>query len=541
MKKPRFIFITGGVVSSLGKGISAAALGALLQARGYSVRLRKLDPYINIDPGTMSPYQHGEVFVTDDGAETDLDLGHYERFTGVPARQSDNITTGKIYQNIIHNERAGNYLGSTVQVIPHVTDEIKKFISNEVNDCDFIIVEIGGTVGDIESLPFLEAIRQFGNEVGKDRAIYIHLTLVPFITTSNEQKTKPTQHSVRELREIGIQPNILLCRCDRSVEQNEIDKIALFCNVSSSDVIQAIDVNNIYNVPLVYHAEKLDEQVLKHFKIKNKRKINLNKWKNIVRSIEKPTKNIKIGIVGKYTDLPDAYKSLNEALVHGGIANNIGIDIAWINSENLNSHNIKKIFKSINGIIVPGGFGDRGIQGKILAVSFARKNKIPFLGICLGLQLAVIEFARNVLKLKDANSSEFSESKDSVIGLLTEWKNNNKIEKRSVDSDKGGTMRLGSYPCKIKKNSLAIKIYKTSYINERHRHRYEVNSKYEEIMKRNGFNFSGVSPDGSLPEIVELENHPWFIGVQFHPELKSRPFSPHPLFKSFITAAKKKN
>jgi len=539
MKKTRFIFITGGVVSSLGKGISAAALGALLQARGYSVRLRKLDPYINIDPGTMSPYQHGEVFVTDDGAETDLDLGHYERFTGVPARQSDNITTGKIYQNIINNERAGNYLGSTVQVIPHVTDEIKKFISNDIDNTDFVIVEIGGTVGDIESLPFLEAIRQFGNEIGKDKAIYIHLTLVPYIPTSNEQKTKPTQHSVRELREIGIQPNILLCRCDRKIESNEIDKIALFCNVSSAEVIQGIDVSNIYNVPLVYHSEKLDEQVLKHFSIRNKPKINLRKWKNIVKNIESPKKNIKVGIVGKYTDLPDAYKSLSEALVHGAIVNNIDVKIVWINSENLRTLNVKNKFKDIKGLIVPGGFGDRGVDGKLLAINYARKKKIPFLGICLGLQLAVVEFANNVLKMAGANSTEFGPCKDPVIGLLTEWKKDNKLEVRSTNSDMGGTMRLGSYPCKIRNNTLAKKIYKMNNISERHRHRYEVNSIYEKIMKENNLIFSGVSPDGALPEIIELRNHPWFIGVQFHPELKSRPFNPHPIFKSFINAVKK--
>tara|TARA_B100000686_G_scaffold345157_1_gene429174 strand:+ start:1190 stop:2815 length:1626 start_codon:yes stop_codon:yes gene_type:complete len=539
MKNTRFIFITGGVVSSLGKGISAAALGALLQARGYSVRLRKLDPYINIDPGTMSPYQHGEVFVTDDGAETDLDLGHYERFTGVPARQSDNITTGKIYQNIISNERAGNYLGSTVQVIPHVTDEIKKFISKDIDNSDFVIVEIGGTVGDIESLPFLEAIRQFGNDIGKDKAIYIHLTLVPYIPTSNEQKTKPTQHSVRELREIGIQPNILLCRCDRKIERNEIDKIALFCNVSSADVIQGIDVSNIYNVPLVYHSQKLDEQVLKHFSIRNKPKINLRKWKNIVENIESPKKNIKVGIVGKYTDLPDAYKSLSEALVHGAIVNNIDVEIVWINSENLRTLNIKNKLKDIKGLIVPGGFGDRGIDGKLLAINYARKNKIPFLGICLGLQLAVVEFAKNVLRMKDANSTEFGTCKDPVIGLLTEWKKGNKLEIRTTKSDMGGTMRLGAYPCKIRNNTLAKKIYKKNNISERHRHRYEVNSIYEKIMKKNNLIFSGMSPDGFLPEIIELKNHPWFIGVQFHPELKSRPFSPHPIFKSFITAVKK--
>ena len=538
MSKPRYIFITGGVVSSLGKGISAAAIGSLLQARGYSVRIRKLDPYINVDPGTMSPYQHGEVFVTDDGAETDLDLGHYERFTGVPAKQSDNITTGRIYQNVINKEREGDYLGSTVQVIPHVTDEIKSFITKDIGKCDFILVEIGGTVGDIESLPFLEAIRQFGNEIGKKRAIYIHLTLVPFIHTSNEQKTKPTQHSVKELREIGIQPNILLCRCDRSIEANEVDKIALFCNVKSEDVIQALDVKNIYNVPIVYHSEKLDVQVLRHFNIRPN-KINLIKWKKIVLSANKVKRNINVGIVGKYTDLPDAYKSLNEALVHGGLINNVGINIHWINSENLNDRSIKNKFKNIHGIIVPGGFGERGISGKIKAIKYARLNKVPFLGICLGLQLAVIEFSKNVLNIRNANSSEFTNTENNVIGLLTEWYKDGKKEVRSKASDVGGTMRLGSYPCKLKKGSLAFKIYKKSIIHERHRHRYEVNSIYENKLMNKGMIFSGKSPDSMLPEIIEVSTHPWFLGVQFHPELKSRPFMPHPIFKSFIYAVKK--
>ena len=538
MAKPRYIFITGGVVSSLGKGISASAIGALLQARGYSVRIRKLDPYINIDPGTMSPYQHGEVFVTDDGAETDLDLGHYERFTGVPAKQSDNITTGRIYQNVINKEREGDYLGSTVQVIPHVTDEIKSFITRDIVDCDFVLVEIGGTVGDIESLPFLEAIRQFGNEVGKNRAIYIHLTLVPYISTSNEQKTKPTQHSVKELREIGIQPNILLCRCDRSIEANEVDKIALFCNVKSEDVIQALDINNIYNVPLVYHKEKLDIQVLKHFSIKPN-KINLLKWKQIVKAANNVKRNINIGIVGKYTDLPDAYKSLNEALIHGGLGNKIGINIEWINSEDLNSKSLNSKLQNINGIIVPGGFGERGITGKLNAIKYARLNKVPFLGICLGLQLAVIEFSLNVLKIKNANSSEFINTENNVIGLLTEWYKDGKKQIRSKASDVGGTMRLGSYPCKLAKNSLAYKIYKKTNINERHRHRYEVNNSFEGKLKEKGMIFSGKSPDLKLPEIIEILDHPWFIGVQFHPELKSRPFMPHPIFKSFVSAIKK--
>ena len=538
MSKPRYIFVTGGVVSSLGKGISAAAIGSLLQARGYSVRIRKLDPYINVDPGTMSPYQHGEVFVTDDGAETDLDLGHYERFTGVPAKQSDNITTGRIYQNVINKEREGYYLGSTVQVIPHVTDEIKSFITKDIGKCDFILVEIGGTVGDIESLPFLEAIRQFGNEIGKKRAIYIHLTLVPYINTSNEQKTKPTQHSVKELREIGIQPNILLCRCDRSIEANEIDKIALFCNVKSEDVIQALDVKNIYNVPIVYHSEKLDVQILRHFNIKPN-KINLIKWKRIVQSAKTVKININVGIVGKYTDLPDAYKSLNEALVHGGLINNVGINIHWINSESLNDKSIKNKFKNINGIIVPGGFGERGITGKIKAIKYARINKVPFLGICLGLQLAVIEFSKNVLNIRNANSSEFTNTENNAIGLLTEWYKDGKKEVRSKTSDVGGTMRLGSYPCKLKKGSLAFKIYKKPIIHERHRHRYEVNATFENKLTHKGMIFSGKSPDSMLPEIIEIKSHPWFLGVQFHPELKSRPFMPHPIFKSFISAVKK--
>jgi len=538
MSKPRFIFITGGVVSSLGKGISASAIGALLQARGYSVRIRKLDPYINVDPGTMSPYQHGEVFVTDDGAETDLDLGHYERFTGVPAKQSDNITTGRIYQNVINKEREGDYLGSTVQVIPHVTDEIKSFITKDIGNCDFILVEIGGTVGDIESLPFLEAIRQFGNEIGKNRAIYIHLTLVPYIYTSKEQKTKPTQHSVKELREIGIQPNILLCRCDRPIEANEVDKIALFCNVKSEDVIQALDVNDIYNVPIVYNKEKLDIQLLKHFNIKPN-KINLLKWKRIVQSANNVKRNINIGIVGKYTDLPDAYKSLNEALVHGGLVNNVGINLHWINSESLNNRSLRSRFKNISGIIVPGGFGERGISGKIKAIQYARLNKVPFLGICLGLQLAVIEFSKNVLNIKNANSSEFINTQNNVIGLLTEWYRDGKKEIRSKTSDVGGTMRLGSYPCKISKGTLAYKIYEKEVIHERHRHRYEVNSIFEDRLHDKGMILSGKSPDSTLPEILEIISHPWFLGVQFHPELKSRPFMPHPIFKSFISAVKK--
>ena len=534
--KAKYIFITGGVVSSLGKGISSAALGALLQARGYSVRLRKLDPYINVDPGTMSPYQHGEVFVTDDGAETDLDLGHYERFTGVPATKSDNITTGKIYQKVIQKERTGDYLGSTVQVIPHITDAIKEFISKDIGNCDFVLVEIGGTVGDIESLPFLEAIRQFGNEEGRDRSMYVHLTLIPYIETSNEQKTKPTQHSVRELREIGIQPNILLCRCDRTIEKNEKEKIALFCNVSPEQVIQGIDVNNIYNVPIVYNGEGLDSQVLKYFSIKKKKKINLKHWEKIIFRMKSPKRNIKVGIVGKYTDFPDAYKSLSEAIVHGSLTNRSEAKIVWINSENLKTHNIEDNLSELDGIIVPGGFGERGIKGKLLTIAFARNNNIPFLGICLGLQLAIIEFAQNVLNLKGANSSEFGKCEEPVIGLLTEWNKGKEKIKRNLASDKGGTMRLGSYPCNLIKGTVAHSIYKRNKIQERHRHRYEVNSKYEKKFNAAGLYFSGKSPDGKLPEIIEIKNHNWFLGVQFHPELKSRPFKPHPIFKSFIGA-----
>ena len=534
--KAKYIFITGGVVSSLGKGISSAALGALLQARGYSVRLRKLDPYINVDPGTMSPYQHGEVFVTDDGAETDLDLGHYERFTGVPATKSDNITTGKIYQKVIQKERTGDYLGSTVQVIPHITDAIKEFISKDIGNCDFVLVEIGGTVGDIESLPFLEAIRQFGNEEGRNRSMYVHLTLIPYIETSNEQKTKPTQHSVRELREIGIQPNILLCRCDRTIEKNEKEKIALFCNVSPEQVIQGIDVKNIYNVPIVYNGEGLDSQVLKYFSIKKKKKINLKHWEKIIFRMKSPKRNIKVGIVGKYTDFPDAYKSLSEAIVHGSLTNRSEAKIVWINSENLKTSNIEDNLSELDGIIVPGGFGERGIKGKLLTIAFARNNNIPFLGICLGLQLAIIEFAQNVLNLKGANSSEFGKCEEPVIGLLTEWNKGKEKIKRNLASDKGGTMRLGSYPCNLIKGTVAHSIYKRNKIQERHRHRYEVNSKYEKKFNAAGLYFSGKSPDGKLPEIIEIKNHNWFLGVQFHPELKSRPFKPHPIFKSFIGA-----
>ena len=536
MSEARYIFITGGVVSSLGKGISSAALGALLQARGYSVRLRKLDPYINVDPGTMSPYQHGEVFVTDDGAETDLDLGHYERFTGVPARQSDNITTGRIYQQVIQKERTGDYLGSTVQVIPHITDAIKEFISKDIGNSDFVLVEIGGTVGDIESLPFLEAIRQFGNEKGRDKSIYIHLTLLPYIGTSKEQKTKPTQHSVKELREIGIQPNILLCRCDREIEKTEKDKIALFCNVSPEEVIQGIDVKNIYNVPIIYHREGLDVQVLKHFSIKRTKKINLKHWEKIVYRINNPKIFLKIGIVGKYTDFPDAYKSLAEAVVHGSLANNAEAEIVWINSEKIKSNSVKEKFNKLNGVIVPGGFGERGIKGKLLTISYLRKNRVPFLGICLGLQLAIIEFAQNVLNIKGANSSEFGPCDEIVIGLLTEWNKSGKKIRRHVGSDKGGTMRLGSYPCDVVRGSKAFNIYKKRRIEERHRHRYEVNSIYESLFNEKGLYFSGKSPDGKLPEIIEIKTHPWFLGVQFHPELKSRPFDPHPIFKSFIEA-----
>ena len=535
----RYIFVTGGVVSSLGKGLASASLASLLQHHGYKVRIRKLDPYLNVDPGTMSPYQHGEVYVTDDGAETDLDLGHYERFTGVISKKSDNITSGQVYQKIIHKERKGEYLGATVQVIPHVTNEIKKFISNDLDGEDFIICEIGGTIGDIESLPFVEAIRQFHNDNGHNNSLFMHVTLVPFIASSGELKTKPTQHSVKELRSLGIQPNILLCRSDREIPREERKKIGLFCNVQDGNVIQAINANSIYEVPINFKNEGLDKRVLEYFNLDADKEIDLKMWSQVSKHVLEPEGKVTIGIVGKYTGLADAYKSLNEALSHGGIFNNVRVELNWIESESLNETNVFEHLSNCDGILVPGGFGERGAEGKIAAIKFARENNIPYFGICFGMQLAVIEMARNILEIKDANSSEFSNCSNSIVGLMTEWStSDNNKEKRTEDSDLGGTMRLGSYEARLKKNSKIYSIYKNDIINERHRHRYEVNNKFSEEFEKKGVIFSGYSPDGVLPETVELKEHPWFIGVQYHPELKSKPFEPHPLFKSFIEAAK---
>ena len=531
----RYVFVTGGVVSSLGKGLSSASLAALLQLRGYKVRIRKLDPYLNVDPGTMNPFQHGEVFVTDDGAETDLDLGHYERFTGISATQSDNITTGSVYSDIIKKERKGDYLGGTVQVIPHVTNHIKKFISHNIKDEDFVICEIGGTVGDIESLPFLEAIRQFSNEVSKNNSLFIHLTLVPFMKASGELKTKPTQHSVKELRTIGIQPDIIICRTERNIPQEARNKISLFCNVKRENVIQTIDVRTIYEAPISFNKEKLDERVLAHFNIKSKKSVNLAKWKNITTKVLNAKKDVNIGIIGKYVDLKDAYKSLDEALVHGGISNNLKVNLKRIDSERLKSHNLKSILKNVSGIIIPGGFGKRGSEGKIAAIKYARLNNIPFFGICFGMQMAIIEAARNLLNIKDASSSEFGNHCTPVVGLLEEWQKG-RIKFKGSEKNLGGTMRLGLYEAILKNNSLIAKIYSMKKIKERHRHRYEVNIKYKEEFEKKGLIFSALSPDGLLPEIIELKNHPWFVGVQFHPEFKSRPFTPHPLFSSFIKA-----
>ncbi|MBI1212235.1 MAG: CTP synthase [Alphaproteobacteria bacterium] len=533
----RFIFITGGVVSSLGKGLASAALGSLLQARGYKVRLRKLDPYLNVDPGTMSPYQHGEVYVTDDGAETDLDLGHYERFTGVAATKGDNITTGRLYLDILTRERRGDYLGATIQVIPHVTDAIKGFVLNATDDVDFVLCEIGGTVGDIEGLPFLEAIRQLGNELGRDRSLFIHCTLVPYIAASGELKTKPTQHSVKELRSIGIQPDIVLCRSDREIPAEERRKIALFCNVRPSSVIQALDVGTIYEVPLSYHAQGLDDEVLATFGIESKGEPPLEKWKTIVKRVKEPEGEVKVAIVGKYTGLKDAYKSLNEALAHGGIANNVRVNTEWLESEIFEEPGHIQHLEDVHAILVPGGFGERGTKGKIEAVRFARTRNVPFFGICFGLQMAVIEAARNLVGLEGASSTEFGPCKNPVVGLMTEWTRGNTLERRQVDSELGGTMRLGKYPAHLTPGSKVAEIYGTTDIEERHRHRYEVNVEYREALEKQGFIFSGMSPDGVLPEICERHDHPWFIGVQFHPELKSKPFDPHPLFASFIKAA----
>jgi CTP synthase len=534
----RYVFITGGVVSSLGKGIASASLGALLQARGLSVRLRKLDPYLNVDPGTMSPYQHGEVYVTDDGAETDLDLGHYERFTGVHANRFDNATTGRIYSEVIAKERRGDYLGATVQVIPHITDAIKEAIVRDTAGFDFVLVEIGGTVGDIESLPFLEAIRQLGNELGPERAMFVHLTLVPFIPSAGELKTKPTQHSVKELLNVGIQPQMLLCRCDRPIPENERRKIALFCNVRPRSVIGALDVDTIYAVPIAYHAEGMDREVLRHFDLPADGEPDLSRWQDIVEAIRAPEGEVRIAVVGKYTNLLDSYKSLAEALVHGGIANRVQVRLDWVDSEVFEQGGAVHRLEEVNGILVPGGFGERGTPGKIEAVRFARERDVPFFGICFGMQMAVIEAARNLAGLRCASSTEFGPCDDPVVGLLTEWARGNEMERRMEGGELGGTMRLGAYPAVLSAGSLVRDLYGGApCIEERHRHRYEVNVHYKECLERTGMRFCGMSPDGVLPEIIELPDHPWFVGVQYHPELKSKPFDPHPLFAGFIAAA----
>jgi CTP synthase len=533
----RYIFITGGVVSSLGKGLASAALGALLQARGYSVRLKKLDPYLNVDPGTMSPYQHGEVFVTDDGAETDLDLGHYERFTGVPAKKSDNVTTGRIYQDILAKERRGDFLGGTVQVIPHVTDAIKNFVLSGNEDVDFVLVEIGGTVGDIEGLPFFEAIRQLGNELPRGSTVFIHLTLMPYIPSAGELKTKPTQHSVKELRSIGIQPDILLCRSDRDIPVGERKKIALFCNVRPEAVIQALDVASIYDVPLAYHREGLDREVLAAFGITGAPKPDLWRWDAISLGIAQPEGEVTIAIVGKYTGLKDAYKSLNEALVHGGIANRVKVKLEWIESEIFEREDSAPYLEGVNGILVPGGFGERGSEGKVLAAKFARERGVPYFGICFGMQMACLEAARSLAGIHAASSTEFGETPEPVVAMMTEWMRGNELEQRRQGGELGGTMRLGAYAATLAEGSRIAKVYGTTHISERHRHRYEVNMRYRTVLEQTGLRFAGLSPDGLLPETIEYPDHPWFIGVQYHPELKSRPFEPHPLFASFIAAA----
>jgi CTP synthase len=534
----RFVFITGGVVSSLGKGIASAALGALLQARGYAVKLRKLDPYLNVDPGTMSPYQHGEVFVTDDGAEADLDLGHYERFTGVHATRLDNATTGRIYQDVIAKERRGDYLGATVQVIPHITDAIKQMIVRDTHSFDFVLVEIGGTVGDIESLPFLEAIRQLGNELGRDRAMFVHLTLVPFIPSAGELKTKPTQHSVKELQNVGIQPQMLLCRCDRPIPQTERAKMALFCNVRPEAVIAALDVDTIYAVPIRYHDEGMDREVLRHFGLPSGGEPDLSRWHRIVDSIRSPEGEVRIAVVGKYTNLLDSYKSLAEALTHGGIANRVKVNLDWMDSAVFEDEGAVHRLEEVNGILVPGGFGERGTPGKIEAVRFARERNLPFFGICFGMQMAVIEIARNLAGLHEASSTEFGPCDTPVVGLLTEWARGNDIERRMEGGNLGGTMRLGAYPAVLTPGSLVSDLYGgVARVEERHRHRYEVNVHYKACLEATGMRFSGMSPDGVLPEIIELPDHPWFVGVQYHPELKSKPFAPHPLFSGFVAAA----
>ena len=537
----RFIFVTGGVVSSLGKGLLSASLGALLQARGYKVRIRKFDPYLNVDPGTMSPYQHGEVFVTDDGAETDLDLGHYERFTGVSSRQSDNITTGRIYRDIIAKERRGDYLGATVQVIPHVTNAIKEFAVADTDSCDFVICEIGGTVGDIESLPFIESIRQLRNDLGRDQTVSVHTTLVPWIAAAGELKTKPTQQSVRELSSLGVQPEVLLCRCDRPLPDAEREKIALFCNVRKSAVIPALDARNIYGVPLQYHEAGLDDEVLRAFGIADAPRPELARWSEIMDRLDHYDSEVTIGVVGKYVGLPDAYKSLREALVHGGIANRAKVKIEWIDAEVFEhpESDIVAELEPLHGILVPGGFGERGSEGKIASVKFARERNIPFFGICLGMQMACIEAARSLAGIKEASTTEFGTTTEPVVGMISEWMSQEGLQRRAADGDLGGTMRLGAYPAKLDGNSQVRSIYGTDTISERHRHRYEVNIHYRDALEKTGLIFSGMSPDDQLPEIVERPDHPWFIGVQYHPELKSRPFEPHPLFAGFIDAAVK--
>lgn len=533
----RFILITGGVVSSLGKGLASAALASLLQSRGYKVRMRKLDPYLNVDPGTMSPYQHGEVYVTDDGAETDLDLGHYERFTGVSSKKSDNVTTGKIYSNIIERERRGDYLGATVQVIPHVTDAIKSFILSDIDDEDFVLCEIGGTVGDIESTPFLEAICQLGNELGRDRVMYIHLSYLPYIETAGELKTKPTQHTVKELLSVGIQPDVLMCRAEHPIPEGERKKIALFCNVPYQNVIPAIDADSIYQVPINYHKEGIDYCVLKHFNLPYDTEPDLAVWERILTTIRNPKGTVTIAICGKYVSLPDAYKSILEALSHGGFANDYRVNIKWISSDKLKKGDVEVLFEDVDAILVPGGFGERGADGKIAAAKYARENNIPYFGICFGMQMAVLEVAQNLAGLEDASSTEFGPTKEPVVALMTEWMNEGEIQVRREGGNLGGTLRLGAYSCKLDKDSKTYAAYGKEIISERHRHRYEVNMTYRDKIEGAGLYFVGVSEDGLLPEIVERKDHPWFIATQFHPELKSRPFDPHPLFVSFIKAA----
>ena len=539
----RFIFITGGVVSSLGKGLGSAALGALLQARGYKVRLRKLDPYLNVDPGTMSPTQHGEVFVTDDGAETDLDLGHYERFTGVGNRRTDNVTTGRIYSDVLSKERRGDYLGATIQVIPHVTDAIKAFVKANLDDEDFVLCEIGGTVGDIESLPFLEAIRQLGNELGREASCFVHVTLLPYIKAAGELKTKPTQHSVKELQSVGIQPDVLLCRTEHELPDEQRGKIGLFCNVRGEAVILANDVSNIYEVPLAYHEQGLDTEICRHFGLEDKAP-DLSRWQDINHAINNPEGEVTIAIVGKYVSLQDSYKSLSEALAHGGIANHQRVKLTWLDSELLETDDdtvIAEHLSSVDAILVPGGFGERGSAGKIRAIQFAREHKVPYLGICFGMQMAVLESARNIAGDTQATSSEFGPADNPLVGLMTEWNVGNEVQTRNSESDLGGTMRLGAYHCVLEEGSLAHRIYGTQEISERHRHRYEVNVGYKDMLAEAGLQITGLSPDGGLPEIVERPDHPFFIAVQFHPELKSRPFEPHPLFSGFVNAAKERS